>query len=278
MDKKENKLFGSKEATLVFARALSDQYSILMNVVKQDLKDKRILNLKIVLGSICQTAAAIVALVGGSLSNEATMLMRGFIEKSINFCYLLFCDDEEYDNYRKYSLQKGYRKLDREIIVGDKKIGVHFTGKSHIKIPKELKESIEQFTGKKGGEKTRWTKLSLMDRLEIIAKQKVIKIDVIMLSILSFYEDASEALHGTFYGCAFHTGYHLPGFNKSDKKKAVKNEQKNLSLLLVNCISIITDILRCIGEKEDIKNLLKKAVKNEKRVVKLMDLVVNDKG
>ncbi len=269
--KKKTALFGTKEATNLFINYLLAQSSILKGAALTTFQNKRTKELKIVLGSITQTATALAILSKNNLSNEATMLARSVVEKVINYCFLLVCDKEDYQDYMKYSLQKIYRKLDRKLVIGDKKIWTKY-GES-VKLPKDAVEAINKFTGTKGGEITRWTEISLDKRLELIANRTSLNIGLIMLFKLSVYEDASEALHGTFYGCAFHTGYHLPEFKPKDRKSAEIREQKNLSLLCVNCGAVVTELLKILNEYESVNEFYKKSKANTKNCVELMKAV-----
>lgn len=269
------KLFGAKECTELFINYLQAQSSILMGATSRPFGDSRTKELKIVLGSITQTATSIAILSRHSFSNEATMLARSFIEKAVNFCYLMVCSEEEYQNYVQYSRQKMFRKLDRKIELGGARVGLSIAEKDKIKISPELQASLDKFTGEKGGEKTRWTRKTINERLEKVAKKKIVNTGIFMLALLSVFEDASEALHGTFYGCAFHTGFHLPEFKKGDKESATRREQKNLSILCVNCGAIITDIIGMINIRDNVKDFYVKAEENTNKTVKLMDTVTN---
>ena len=93
-------LFGSKELSKRFRNFLIAQSSILKGVVNQKL-DKRAAEVKIVLASACNTATAITELGKKEeyFYNETVMLARSFIEKIINFCYLMICDEEDFEKF-----------------------------------------------------------------------------------------------------------------------------------------------------------------------------------
>ncbi len=273
----KTKLFGQKETTNLFTNFLLAQSSILKGAVSGPFSSPRAKQLKIVLGSITQTATAIGLLIQHDLSNEAIMLARGFIEKVINYCYVLLADKDEYNNYVQYSAQKAFRKLDRKVSLSEQSISLSFKGIEGAELPKELQKIIEKFTSEKGKEKTRWTKMNIEKRLDLISKKSKVKIGLFMLAVLSIYEDASEALHGTFYGCAFHTGYHLPEFKHGDKKSAIEREQKNLSLLAVYYGSIITELLKVLNKFESIENFVSKAKHNTNHTLEIMKAVTVNK-
>lgn len=272
--KTKEKLFGKKETTEIFIEYLLAQSSLLNGASSQPFKGERTKDLKIVLGSICQTAASIGILSKHSFSNESTMLARSLVEKIINFCFLTVCDDQYYSDYMNYSLQKIYRKLERNIQVGDRQISFKYQGKDSVSVPKEMEDAIQKFTGTKGKERTHWTKLTLDEMLNILKEKTKVNVPLFMLAKLMIYEDASEALHGTFYGCAFHTGYHLPEFKRDDKKAAKEREQKNLSLLCVQAGGLIDELLQHLSNYEDLKELADKSKENTKRTTKLMEAVM----
>ncbi len=274
--KQKDELFGTKEVTKLFIEYLLDQSSILMGVVKKGFSDIRLNKIKVVLASIVNNATAIGILSERDLSNESTMLSRSFMERVVNCCYLMVCSDDEFENYFSYSLQKSFRKLDRKVSIGSKEIGVKFSGKFDVDQCPELKTALQQFTGKKGGEKTRWTDKSIEDRLALIDKKLKIKSELFLYTHLTVYEDASEALHGTFYGATFHIGQHLPEFERKDKVSTTRREQKNISLLAVNCGSIINELIRAINQVEDVSGFFEKTETNTKNVAKLMSAVIKN--
>ncbi len=272
--KGEEKLFGKKEVTEIFIDYLLAQSSLLNGASSQPFLEERTKDLKVVLGSICQTATSIGILSKHSFSNEATMLARSLVEKIINFCFLTVCDEQYYLDYMNYSLQKIYRKLERNIQVGDSQVSFKYQGKDSASIPKDMQDAIQKFTSTKGKERTHWTQLTLDEMLNILKEKTKINVPIFMLAKLIIYEDASEALHGTFYGCAFHTGYHLPEFKRDDKKAAGEREQKNLSLLCVQSGGLIDELLKHLLNYEDIKEFADKSKENTKRTTKLMKSVI----
>ncbi|HEB13488.1 MAG TPA: hypothetical protein ENI13_00735, partial [candidate division CPR3 bacterium] len=198
---KKKKLFGTKDLTKQLHDFLLAESNLIKGVFSQKL-DSKAEQIKVVLASCCNTATAIAKLCKNSeyFYAEAIVLARAFIEKIINFCYLLICDEEEFNKFLKHTVQKSYRKLDRSTQVGTLKLGMKFQGKIDIDSNPLLKEALEEFTSEKGKEKTRWTTKNLEKRIEIIFQRTSLNIGIFMLNTLSIYEDASETLHGTLYG------------------------------------------------------------------------------
>ena len=202
-------------------------------VTSQNL-DQRADEVKVVLASSCGTAMAISKLCDDSeyFYSDAVMLARSFIEKVINYCYLQVCEEEEFNNFIKHTIQKSYRRLYRSIKVGDRSLGVKLEQKIDTDSDPVLKDSLEAFTSKRGREITHWTKKTLEERIECIDSETELNIGLFMMNTLSFYEDASESLHGTLYGCSYHTWVYEVGIDHSDPKEILRNTERKVTLLL----------------------------------------------
>ena len=134
-------LFGSKEISRHLSNFLLAQSSILKGVVNQKL-DERTEEVKIVLASACNTATAIAELGKEEeyFYNEAVMLSRSFIEKTINFCYLMVCDDKDFEKFMLHALYKSYKNLDRSRWTEKQKLSIKFKGKTDRENNPKLKK------------------------------------------------------------------------------------------------------------------------------------------
>lgn len=173
----------------------------------EKIANQRIQSLYHLLMSIYITGNAINLLARNNFLSESYILARALLEKVINYMYALVCEEDEYQKYLNYTKQKGYRILNRSFIVGEQKAELKWSGSVNLDDNPELREAVNQFTSGKGKAITRWTSLSLAERLNVIRDKGNIKIEGLMLSTLGIYDDASEALHGTLYGSAFHFGF-----------------------------------------------------------------------
>jgi DNA-binding transcriptional regulator/RsmH inhibitor MraZ len=271
--------FGTQEVCKNMKAFLLAQSSIIYGLLKNINLDSRATKLKVVLGSCCQTATAIAKLSDEPqyFLSECTILGRAFIEKIINFCYLLVCDNDEFERFMKYTVQKSYRKLDRSVIVGTSKMQMKFSGSIDINRNRLLQESLKEFTGPKGREITRWTKVKLEDRIRIITEKSKLKGGVFMLNLLNIYEDASEALHGTLYGCAFHIGAFEPNIDKNNPQEVRANIYKRTTLLLWTFGILFHVTVLLLSEKNDIKEAVDKSNQNDEKAHKLMKRVLGVK-
>ena len=173
----------------------------------ENITNQRIQSLYHLLMSIYITGNAINLLALNNFLSESYMLARALLEKLINYMYVLVCEEDEYQKYLNYTKQKGYRILNRSFQVGDQKAELKWSGSVNLDDNPELRDAVNQFTSGKGKAIPRWTSLSLAKRLAIVRDKSNVKIEGLMLSTLGIYDDASEALHGTLYGSAFHFGF-----------------------------------------------------------------------
>jgi len=211
-------------------------------------------------------------------SAECVVLARGFLEKVINYCYLIVCDKDEYDRFLKHTIQKSYRRLDRKIFLDGREIRITWGTKIDTESDQVLKEALSEFTSPGGKEKTHWTKVNLLDRIKIICDKSKLKPEPFLMHTLVIYEDASEAIHGTLYGCSFHTGAYDPSIDKKDPKKIKENINKNLTLLLWQLGIAFHQLILLLNEKNDLKTQQATSQKNIDSSFKLMEDLLKKRG
>jgi hypothetical protein len=69
------------------------------------------------------------------------------------------------------------------------------------------------------------------------------------------YDDASEALHGTLYGCTFHMGFYDPGTKLKKGEDIARYSQENLSLLVLATLGLLEEMLKYIYTTCELKEL-----------------------
>jgi hypothetical protein len=137
--------FGSKALSNQYSAFLKRQTDIFRHAVDRDLGDRGD-DLRPLVFATGQTARTISSLAKDDLLNEAMMLARSFLERSVNLGYLLFCDEEELDRYKKHAQQKAYRRLDRSVSAGDKSFRRTYSGDIDSSDIPELQEALDLFT------------------------------------------------------------------------------------------------------------------------------------
>lgn len=154
--------------------------------------------------AVIEDAISIRILCENARINQAYIVSRALLERLTNFCFLQVCTAPEFSDYVDYSLNKAGRSLDRSIEANGKvKARIALNG-GDFELPPEISAAIAKFTSERGREKTRWTNVSLPDRVAVIEAK--LGNTGLFMSLLTIYADASEALHGTLYGAAFHLG------------------------------------------------------------------------
>jgi len=190
----------------------------LIEIIKKNGRPERLFELSLLLPSLISNSKSIINLINSDFIPEAYIISRSFFEKCVNFCYLNTCDEKEYENYIDWFYQKNMRS------VYTRQKAFKSFGREVIKLP-DISEMtskfkvLKKFSGKKGGEKSNWTDVSIYQRIKFIESKITSFPGPIYLSTMNtIYEDASENLHGTLYGATFHM-LSLYGANKTHEEK-----------------------------------------------------------
>lgn len=264
--------FGSDEITGYFFNFFNNQLVLLEKTYQYQftklkyLDETRLGNLYPLLFSIHHTGISISLLSRHMHLNECYILARSFLERILNYIYLLSCEEKDYLRYLAYTKQKGFRVLNRSFAVGDLKAQLRWAGSIELESQPELKKAIDMFTGKKSGKPiTRWSLLSLSEMLESISNRGKLEIGYLMFAILGIYDDASEALHGTLYGSTFHIGI-FHGKTPSTKNELKRTWNKQFSALFLMLGSCMHTLLQAFNKEATIKGIINESRANLKDI------------
>ena len=281
MEATESTLESELDNTDIFATfmayvvILRDIKSKNINIGELHKHDKRIVVVLPIYDGIVSNLESIRILIENQKCNEAYVIARSLIERVITFLYLQCCTDEEFDRYIMYTSQKAYRKLNEKLVINGKSVSIETTNEINLNEFPVLKKAVDTFTSKKSKrEITRWSNTSLLKKLELIDSSSIIseaQINIIILFLNSFYDDASEATHSTMYGCDFHFG----GYNDNRKNvtdKEILKDYNDLMRLLL-CITAVTAsvIISYTGKTYNIKGLDKVIRNLNERVFSELD-------
>ena len=191
------------ECVSEYLRKQMDLFVEVSDLVAEKEKDKKINGLFPLMFIINHTARSMLILSKTPYATEIFILARAFVERSVNLCYLILSDSQEFKKFIDYSLQRGFRAACSKSETA-KLIGV----KTKEKIPNELlKKKLDEYTSKKGRPINKWTKLTFAERLAFLNKARPdLFNDYTVALFKNLYEDASEASHGTLYGILFIMG------------------------------------------------------------------------
>ena len=164
--------------------------------------------------AIHRTAKSILKVCADGDVDSGYVLGRTLVERAINLAFLNVCDDRSYENWIAYSRQKAFRLLDRRQTAGPAEFRISLSPMPDLSSVPGLKEDLQRFTGtKRGGEITRWTKLSLGDRLGAIEgkfKSSTVVMDLLLQAMTHTYDLGAEAQHATLLGVGIPFGYFAP--------------------------------------------------------------------
>jgi hypothetical protein len=254
------------------------QLQILYSLFKKELEG-RLGEISILAGSTCSTGKAICTLSSDPehLFAETTMLARSFIEKVVNFCYLLICDEDDYKNFLSYPYYRIFHNLDRQKTAGKHTIYIYlkFTGIDEVKNHPTIAEALSRFSPK--NPRLKWSKKSVDKKVAAIQQRSSIHVAYFLLNTLSIYSDASEALHGSLYGCAFHLGIYEPGLDPTDAENVKSKVLKKLALLLVQLSSMVSETIKLISTLHPMEQELKRVEIIENRNVESMKALFGKK-
>jgi len=203
--------YDRKEETLATLRAidgvLQKQLLLIERLTDGNAPNsgKRLNTMYSLLKDLVASGRSVTFLVRNHFISESYIVARAFLERIVNICYLMICNEKDFDDYVDFSKQKVIRSLHtkKEAYEKIKRI-VPLPDFSKIH---EISEVMNKYTSASGKEITRWTTLKIEKRIHIVA-EKVDKFNepIYLAATGLIYEDASEAIHGTLYGSLFPYG------------------------------------------------------------------------
>lgn len=199
--------------------------------------------------AIIEDAISIRLLLSDSRLNQAYVVARALLERATNYCFVQLCAEEQYQDYLDYTASKAARRLDRTIEAGGTTRARVYLKDGPLTLPPEIQAAVTKFTGQRGGEKTRWTAVSLPDRAAAIEAK--LGNTGLFMCLLTVYADASEALHGTLYGALFHLGVYDVGSVPHDQATLDQHRYSTisaLSLFMGGTLDTLFQTLSHIGE------------------------------
>jgi hypothetical protein len=248
------------------------ELSILKNLFKAKLPEKAEKS-RILLGSLCTTGTAIYELSEKPeyFYCETIMLARSFIEKMTNFCYLNICEKEEYERFFLHPYYRTYHNSDKSKHAKDKKISLQFSGRNELKTIPKVAEALKVFSEK--DPRMNWSNRSIDEKISLIAEKTDIRIEFFLMNTLTIYSNASEALHGSLYGCTFGIGTYQPNSSNKDPKEVEKTILENTALLFAQLISMSHETVEFLAQRIPLKHALDNSTKASNEALRIMKLI-----
>ncbi len=269
---KENKpLFGSKYFISETQNFLMAEMTIIRGIIKEEKLKDRALKISSIIFSLLSTGNAILLLSEENqrFYNECVMLARSFFERVTNICYLLLCEEETYKACMHHTIFRQYIKRNNSSkVMKDKqdkmlaKISLRWDGTKNAKKDEKLRKIIDGF---KKQRKTKFPLPKIEKRLGFLNKyKKYINASLFLLYQQTYYDDASEALHGSFYGSLFH----VLSSESKDKKNVEIDINKNTALLLLQTGGLIHQLISLLNKNNTLNEFYEKSAHNDEGIDK----------
>ena len=271
-EKADNYEFASAPVVEKFAFLLGRQSGI-MDKIPVSVESKRLSATRPLLMGIASNAIAAIKLALQNFGNEVYPILRSLVERVITFYYLQACIESEFQNYIDYSAQKTYRLLSRGIKINEKAFSIGIPGGFDVDQFPELKKSVEKYTSPKSRKPiTKWSNTSLEEKLAIIDKSGVVDISLLMIALVAVYDDGSEALHGTLYGCTFHLGSYKPGISIECPEDMSKHHRENLAMAFFLFGLLLGQMNSFVADKLGLEKLGSISKDTDEQIIHTLDL------
>lgn len=259
-----------QEACNFFAAEL-----MMMKEVLDMITDKKHAETSILLMSAGQTGAGLLQLASqvNVFTSESTMLGRSFIEKLTNFCYLSVCEEEEYRKFILHPVYKQYHligSINWEDNIDDYE--QYMKGKTEqqekLKQIPLVQEALKLFSETK--DHLNWTKKTIGQRIKVLQKWGKMLDVFFFINKDYLYSKASEALHGSLFGCGYDLGFDHYRYSDKDPEFIEKKLYKQNTSLLLHLGLLIHETFTVLHYTNSIKELWDQSYKNRNQAFGLL--------
>ncbi len=273
-----------KEAIQFFGSEL-----MLLKEVVPKITDERIAKASLLLASCGQTGAAVIQLASqpNIFTKESAMLARAFMETITNFCYVGVCDEQEYKAFKLHPIYKNYHNISspkieddldatiRTISALNKKQDELKKKQDELKKLPIVQEALSMFSETKTN--LNWTKKKLYERIDVIEKWGKLLDVFFTINKIQYYSDASEALHGSLYGCTYHLGMFDPYFDRTIEDELQKKIYKDNTCMLLHLGMLIHESFTLISYSDNIEEIWDYSYQNRGNALNLLYHVTEKK-
>ena len=115
-----------------------------------------------------------------------------------------------------------------------------------------------------------WTKKTLGQRIDVIVGWGKLLDVFFTLSKLEYYSDASEALHGSLYGCTFNLGVFDPDFTRRKEGELESKLHKDNACVLLHLGMLVHESLTLISYSNDVAEFWEYSYRNRGNAINLL--------
>lgn len=265
-------LFDVLQDELVVLADLYSSHKVLLG--QTEAEDVRVHMMSPLLYAIISSSNCLANILFNGFLNESYMIMRALYERCLNYCYLTCSTKEDFDNYFHHSLQKSLRGLRKELVVADFGFRLEVKGHEEIWDRPKVKKVMDDFSRKVSRKEVQdWSKVTKnrYERLQWVAKNidGILWEPYVLIEVMVF-EEASEALHGTFFGTIFDTGYLEPRIQRAGKWVEIDHRTPQVELLVGYAIMLHNSIIQAAAHKYPNETAVSRSRQN---VLKVKDLL-----
>ncbi|MBS1530357.1 MAG: hypothetical protein JSU01_08620 [Bacteroidetes bacterium] len=254
----------------------------MIKVVLPKITDDRVAKTATLLLSSGHTGTALLRLAAqpDSFTSETVMLARSFIEKLTNFCYANICDEQEYRAFILHPIYKQYHNIGSPRMDDDPyswKENLEAGEKRQAELRKVgiVEEAIAMFSETKSN--LNWTNKTIAQRIDAIQKWGKLLDPFFTVAKYQYYADASEALHGSLYGCMLNIGAFEPGFDPTDTEALEKRNLKDMTCVLLHLGMLVHECFTLIQYSTDINEIWEHSYDNRGHALNLLFHVMERK-
>lgn len=251
----------------IYEDYLLRQVDLLKKLLDTPDTSKRLQTLDMLGAQIVMFSGGMVILSRHGHFAEVYLLARSILDSTTNLCYLLACDNEEFERYVDFSkrnILRGYETKTKAFKAIDKILHV-----PDFRTFDPASILFKKFVSpKKGKDLTRWEtgkSNSYEKKIEVIAsKNPKARKKLFHCAYHFIYEDASEISHGTLYGA---TLCYSDFFSKmKDIQKAVKYCGGLVGSHYLLTGALINEIINIAAIDNDIEEIRTQSNKNIKKI------------
>jgi len=203
---------------------------------------------------------------------DAFPVARSITELAINICYIMATGEDCAKRADNHAEQKLYRKLHSNKKAGAFEYEINWSGEISAADTARFEKLMADFQSKKGREKN-WIDLNIHERLIEVERQFPKNSTLLSSAYVTIYSDASEIVHGSYYGAMYFWQPNLPtGVPKSVDgiKKLIHQHQQTV---LLTVIQSYISLIACYGTFLEVEEVTELASAQIEYLTRLMTII-----
>jgi Family of unknown function (DUF5677) len=203
----------------------------------------------IYINAVRESARSLILLIENDKFRDAYVVGRTIFFAALNACFSCSEGTSSAERAWRYAEQKLLRDQKRKVKIADLEMIIDAYVPSEIEEDAQMKEAIQEFSGRKGQERRSWTDETVdLQIVAIRAKYGPAIGKMFLLTRALVYRPASEIAHGTLYGSVWADGITVP-YNNRPREKTIASKQFNVDVLLYSICECICAAIQILGKE-----------------------------